>query len=95
MKFCHEIDKIFVHKDIEKDPLKETATFKVLNILDPEDLLTDDEEKIVVQCLNRIGWQVQEKRLLLKPQFKDKVIFFFSLFISPIGYYQKWLRKGY
>ena len=54
--------------------------FRVTNVvvppfLDPNDVLNDAEEKVVHECLLRVGRFVKDHRLLLKPHFQDKVDF--------------------
>ena len=43
--FNEEMEKIFTEKDLEKDPLKKPAEFKAPSILDPKDVLNEQEEK--------------------------------------------------
>ena len=45
VQFNEDIEKIFTEKDLEKDPLKKVTGFKAPSILDPKDVLTDEEEK--------------------------------------------------
>ena len=67
--FNEEIERIFTEKDLEKDPTKKPAEFKAPSILDPKDVLNDQEEKHLHDALTRIGTEVKFKRLLLKPFF--------------------------
>lgn len=69
VRFNEDIEKIFTEKDLEKDPLKKPTEFKAPSILDPKDVLNTDEEIVLNACLERIGWFVKHKRLLLKPFF--------------------------
>jgi Ca2+-binding EF-hand superfamily protein len=70
--FNEDIEKIFTEKDLEKDPLKKVQEFKAPSILDPKDILNNEEEQRLDACLQRLGWIVQQKRLLIKPFFQDK-----------------------
>ena len=72
IQFNEEIERIFTEKDLEKDPLKKVQEFKAPSILDPKDVLNNDEERILDACLQRIGLEVRLKRLLIKPFFQDK-----------------------
>ncbi len=72
VQFNEEIERIFTEKDLEKDPVKKPQEFKAPSILDPKDVLNTEEEKILDDCLQRIGWIVKHKRLLIKPFFQDK-----------------------
>jgi hypothetical protein len=72
VQFNDRIDEIFTVKDLEKDPLKKTIDFKAPSILDPKNVLNSDEEQILDACLQRLGWFVCHKRLLIKPFFQDK-----------------------
>lgn len=69
VQFNDRIDEIFTVKDLEKDPLKKTIEFKAPSILDPKNVLTSEEEEILDACLQRLGWFVCHKRLLIKPFF--------------------------
>jgi len=42
--FNEELDKIFTEKDLEKDPTKKLEEFKAPSILDPKNVLNNDEE---------------------------------------------------
>ena len=72
VKFNEVIDEIFTVKELEKDPLRKTVEFNAPSILDPKDLLNPDEEQILNACMERLGWIVRHKRLLIKPFFQDK-----------------------
>lgn len=76
VSFCNEIDKIFTEKDLEKDPLKKPITFLPVSILDPEDLLSPEEEVKVDNYLKRLGAIVRKRRLHVKPMFQAKVFKF-------------------
>jgi hypothetical protein len=67
--FNEAIEAIFTFKDLEKNPLKKTVEFKAPSILDPKNVLTKDEEEVLDACLQRLGWFVRHKRLLIKPFF--------------------------
>jgi len=49
--------------------LKKVEEFKAPSILDPKDVLNNDEEKQLHDALTRLGTEVKYKRLLLKPFF--------------------------
>ena len=66
------IDKIFTEKDLEKDPTRKLEEFKAPSILDPKDVLNNEEERQLNDTLERMGTEVKNKRLLLKPFFQDK-----------------------
>lgn len=70
--FCEGVDKIFTEKDLEKNPTKKLSAFKAPSILDPKNVLDDQEEQSLHECLVRIGTDVRFRRLLLKPYFQDK-----------------------
>jgi Ca2+-binding EF-hand superfamily protein len=72
VQFNEDVEKIFTEKDLEKDPTKKLTEFKAPSILDPKDVLNNQEEQILHDCLTRIGTEVKHKRLLLKPFFQDK-----------------------
>jgi len=57
---------------LEKDPLKKTVEFKAPSILDPKSVLSAEEEEVLESCLQRLGWYVRNRRLLIKPFFQDK-----------------------
>ena len=70
--FCKFNDMIFTDSTLEKDPLKRMDNFKAPSILDPKDVLNDQEELILVAALKRIGTDVKHRRLLIKPHYQDK-----------------------
>jgi hypothetical protein len=72
ISFNEGIDKIFTEKGLEKDPTKRLEEFKAPSILDPKDVLNNAEEKLLDECLTRVGTDVKYRRLLLKPFFQDK-----------------------
>ena len=72
VRFNEDIEKIFTEKDLEKDPLKKLTEFKAPSILDPKDVLNDQEEQVLEACLQRLGWFVKNRRLLIKPFMQDK-----------------------
>lgn len=67
--FCEDVDKIFTEKDLEKNPTKKLTAFNAPSILDPKNVLDDEEEQNLHNCLMRIGTDVRYRRLLLKPYF--------------------------
>jgi hypothetical protein len=69
VQFNEEIERIFTEKGLEKDPLKKVEEFKAPSILDPKDVLNQEEEIQLDACLKRLGWEVNLKRLLIKPFF--------------------------
>jgi len=71
-EFNEEIEKIFTEKDLEKCPQKTLSDFKVPSILDPTNALTSCEEQELDCILKRIGTDVRNRRLLIKPFFQDK-----------------------
>ena len=70
--FNEKLEEIFTMKDLEKNPLKKTIEFNAPSILDPKHQLSDEEEQVLDACLQRLGWFVRNKRLLIKPFFQDK-----------------------
>ena len=72
VQFNEDVEKIFTEKDLEKDPTKRLTEFKAPSILDPKDVLNNEEEQVLHEALTRIGTEVKHKRLLLKPFFQDK-----------------------
>lgn len=72
VQFNEDIEKIFTEKGLERDPLRRLEEFKAPSILDPKNILEDDEERVVHEALVRIGTDVRFRRLLLKPFFQDK-----------------------
>lgn len=70
--FNETIESIFTVKNLEKDPLRKTIEFRAPSILDPKNVLNEDEEQVLDACLKRLGWFVRNKRLLIKPFFQDK-----------------------
>lgn len=71
-EFEDHIERIFVDKELEKQPTKVFTEFKVPSILDPQDVLNDSEERVLESCLQRLGTEIKHRRLLLKPYFQDK-----------------------
>ena len=47
-QFDDDIEKIFVEKELEKAPTKTFTEFKAPSILDPKDVLNDEEEQRLV-----------------------------------------------
>ena len=70
--FNEAIENIFTYKDLEKNPLKKTQEFHAPSILDPKHVLSAHEEEALDACMQRLGWFVRNKRLLIKPFFQDK-----------------------
>lgn len=70
--FCEEIDFIFTDKTLEKDPTKTLAAFNAPSILDPKDVLNTQEEQVLAALMTRLGTDVCNRRLLIKPHFQDK-----------------------
>lgn len=71
--FNEGMEKIFTDKTLEKDPLKKLTSFNAPSILDPKDVLNDQEERDLHEFLTMIGTVVRHKRLMIKPYFQDKV----------------------
>ena len=67
-----ELDAIFTNKALEKNPTNRPAQFNAPSILDPKDVLNDEEEQVLIACLQRLGTDVKNRRLLIKPYFQDK-----------------------
>ena len=67
--FCDELDYIFTDKTLEKNPTSMPAVHNAPSILDPKDVLNDEEERILVAMLQRLGTDVKHRRLLIKPYF--------------------------
>lgn len=44
VQFNEDMEKIFTEKDLEKDPTKRLEEFKAPSILDPKDVLNNEEE---------------------------------------------------
>ena len=70
--FNDEVEGIFTKKGLEKAPTAKVVEFKPPSIIDPDDVLTDAEEKVLEDCFVRIGTECKNRRLLLKPFFQDK-----------------------
>ena len=68
-EFEDTIDKVFEEKHLEKAPTRKWEEFKAPSILDPQDVLNDAEEKQLDACLTRLGIEVKNKRLVIKPFF--------------------------
>ena len=64
-----ELDAIFTNKALEKNPTNRPAQFNAPSILDPKDVLNDEEEQVLIACLQRLGTDVKNRRLLIKPYF--------------------------
>jgi hypothetical protein len=48
------------------------TTYKAPSILDPKQVLSEDEEQALDSLLQRLGTHVRHHRLLIKPFFQDK-----------------------
>ncbi len=72
MKFAYEVNKIFTVKELEKDPTMKVPEYTVNPVLDPEDVLTPEEEVKVDACLKRLGDIVRKRKLHVKPMFQAK-----------------------
>jgi hypothetical protein len=70
--FNEDIERIFTLKDLEKNPGTTLDKFKAPSILDPKNVLTNEEEEELDACMKRIGTDVRHRRLLIKPFFQDK-----------------------
>lgn len=53
--FCEEIDNIFTEKDLEKNPTKTLSSYIAPSILDPLDVLSEQEEQQLGAVLERFG----------------------------------------
>jgi len=73
VKFAAEVNRIFTVPELEKDPTKRPVEYDIASVLDPEDVLTPDEEKKVDECLKRLGDIVKKRKLHVKPMFQAKV----------------------
>lgn len=71
-EFDNTIERVFEEKNLEKAPTRKWEEFKAPSILDPQDVLNDTEEKQLDACLSRLGVEVKNKRLVIKPFFQDK-----------------------
>lgn len=67
--FNQDVENIFTQKDLEKDPTKTLSSYKAPSILDPKNVLNDQEEQELMECMKRIGIDVKLRRLLIKPFF--------------------------
>ncbi len=70
--FNEDIELIFTKKGLEKEPLTRVQEFKLPSLIDPDDVLNDAEEKVLEDCLVRIGVETKNRRLLIKPFIQDK-----------------------
>ncbi len=55
VQFNEDIERIFTLKGLEKDPLQKVEEFKAPSILDPKDVLNEQEEIKLDACLKRLG----------------------------------------
>lgn len=67
--FNQDVENIFTLKDLEKDPTKTLTSYKAPSILDPKDVLNEQEEAELMESMKRIGTDVKLRRLLIKPFF--------------------------
>lgn len=67
--FCDELEAIFTNKALEKNPTARPNNFNAPSILDPKDVLNTAEEQVLIACLERLGTEVKNRRLLIKPHF--------------------------
>lgn len=67
VSFCEQIDKIFTEKDLEKNPTKRLSAFTAPSILDPKNVLSEEEEAGLDALMSRLGTEVRHRRLLIKP----------------------------
>lgn len=67
--FNQDVENIFTAKDLEKDPQKTLTAFKAPSILDPQNVLSEEEEAQLIETMTRIGMAVKLRRLLIKPFF--------------------------
>ena len=68
--FVEVCEQVFIVKHLEKNPLN--SPNNEVNYLDPRDVLNDQEEQILEDCMKRLGFFVFTKRLHIKPFFQDK-----------------------
>ena len=73
VRFAEEINQIFTLKELEKKPETKVQRFTVRSLLDPDDILTPEEEQKVDVCLKRLGEIVRIRKLHVKPMFQAKV----------------------
>lgn len=78
VSFAKEVNKIFTVKDLEQDPTKKVEAYGITAVLDPEDVLTPEEEVKVDSCLKRLGEIVRKRKLHVKPMFQAKVFLGFN-----------------
>ena len=67
--FTEELDAIFTNKALEKNPTQRPNNFNAPSILDPKDVLNTEEEQVLIGTLQRLGTDVKNRRLLIKPYF--------------------------
>ena len=72
--FADEVGRIFTLKELEKEPETKVETYVVSSVLDPDDVLTPEEEVKVDACLRRLGSIVRIRKLHVKPMFQAKVL---------------------
>jgi hypothetical protein len=54
---------------LEKDPLRETKPFEIPKFLDPNTVLSNEEEGKLMNLMIRLGKFVFLNRVMLKPHF--------------------------
>lgn len=70
--FVELCEQVFTQKGLEKDPEVRLTAHQAPANLDPRDVLTDSEEVEMNDCMDRLGFQVKTRRILIKPFFQDK-----------------------
>jgi hypothetical protein len=71
VQFNEAIESIFTEKDLEKEPSKTLSAYHAPSILDAKTALSADEEAELNVSMQRLGTDVRNRRLLLKPFFRD------------------------
>jgi len=67
--FNNDLENIFTEKDLEKCPTKTLSEFRVSSILEARNTLAGQDEKDLETTMCRIGRDVRNRRLLVKPFF--------------------------
>lgn len=70
--FTRDINLVFAEEELEKDPLKQTKTFEIPKFLNPNTVLSAQEEAQLMKVLTDLGRFCFLNRILLKPHFQDK-----------------------
>jgi hypothetical protein len=85
-KFLEEINSVFTISGLEKDPLARPEEFKKGSNLDPNDILTSEEEALLHETLTQLGEFLRKNRINFKTHFQDKVIFIlYFLILITLG----------